>query len=236
MIRTPRCIVCERRTAAVDFLCTECGEAYDRFSGRNANVPSPMKSMRWAAGRARRLLKREQKGREELARNAGYRSGFRAASGEDLNLAPGLKEVVARDRRRRGIEELLTGNATGTPRRGAADPYEHGSPAARRDRRLMNLLRAVARGDCPRASRNEFETLARLEGVGPLLQHESAHGADTSGGWILTALRSHHGAGKELAAAAKKWLADRGQTVAKPRALRYETVPIRVKSITITED
>lgn len=76
------------------------------------------------------------------------------------------------------------------------------------ERRLRNLIKRIAAGDCPRATYVEYEALRRYDGIGPLLQLESALAADRSGGNIITALASGYGASKRVMIEATKWLQD----------------------------
>lgn len=72
-------------------------------------------------------------------------------------------------------------------------------------KRHVQLLKLIAKGACPRASHREYQELCTFEGVGPELQLESAHGADTRAGYIITNL--HQKIGEDRAGdAAKTWL------------------------------
>jgi hypothetical protein len=70
-----------------------------------------------------------------------------------------------------------------------------------KDKKRLRTLERFAKGECPRCSRADFEIL--IKAVGHVLQLESANGADTSSGYVLTSLRSD----AESRAAVHKWLA-----------------------------
>ena len=54
-------------------------------------------------------------------------------------------------------------------------------------KKQLRALERFAKGECPRCSRADFEVLNRT--VPGVLQLESANGADTRSGYILTSLR-----------------------------------------------
>jgi len=56
--------------------------------------------------------------------------------------------------------------------------------------RQRRLLQRLLNGDTPRASHAEYKDLCDLSGLGNVLQLESRWGADTRGGYVLTALRT----------------------------------------------
>lgn len=74
---TRRCAVCARAMGrgAVP-MCFPCSEAFDRFNRRDATTAG---LIRWAAGRARRLVTREHKADVSHAYSRGYELGFAAA-------------------------------------------------------------------------------------------------------------------------------------------------------------
>lgn len=77
------------------------------------------------------------------------------------------------------------------------------------ERRLRNLIKRIAAGDCPRASYAEFEALISYAEIGPHLQLESALAADRSRGNIITSLHSHGcSACRNLPGVATKWLSE----------------------------
>jgi hypothetical protein len=88
----------------------------------------------------------------------------------------------------------------------AAQREEPGTPAAPEEppvrQRLINLVRRLAEMDCPRATHEEYEELCEFAELSNELQMESALGADTSEGFIITAL---HTLGRTTEAA-KEWL------------------------------
>lgn len=82
------------------------------------------------------------------------------------------------------------------------------------ERRLRNLIKRIAAGDCPRASYAEFAALCSYAEIGPHLQLESALAADRSGGNIITPLHSSKDCSvcRSWTEVAKKWLNDNPDT------------------------
>lgn len=72
--------------------------------------------------------------------------------------------------------------------------------------RQIRLLRRFVWGDCPRIGDDAFEALCGLDGMPNALQRESALGADTSGGFILTSLHQS----EDDTTKVRDWLIERG--------------------------
>ena len=73
----------------------------------------------------------------------------------------------------------------------------------------IRLLKRFVAGECPSISGRVFEELCSFPGMPNALQRESASGADTRDGFILTSL--HAGRyGFDDTEAVKQWLIDEG--------------------------
>lgn len=75
-------------------------------------------------------------------------------------------------------------------------------------RRHLLIILEIANGGCPVASQNDYWTIFENVDSGNNFQYESANGADTSEGFIITNL--HHKTPHALMFDMRKWLVGKG--------------------------